>query len=64
MATVLPDAGLGEDFSHRLCQAERVVEFPEGQQTSIGGAAELQLQSTVECGLLPNFLPIISRVRH
>jgi hypothetical protein len=51
MATVAAGPGVGESLPGTFRQAEGIVEFPEGEQTSVGGdfgAVELQLQAAVE----------------
>ncbi len=66
MSAVLAGAGVGEALARHGAEAERVVEFAVGKQTSIGGhdrTAKLELQSAVE--IEPERLASIPRrVRH
>jgi len=51
MAGVATSAGFRQRATGQIGQPERVVQFPVGQQASVGGntaAMELELQATVE----------------
>ena len=51
VAAVLARPCIRKDFSGQVCQAERIVEIPEREQSSVGrdlGAVECQLQAGIE----------------
>ncbi len=51
MATVLPTTGVREYVPGNLSQSDRIIQFPIGQQPSVGsdlGTVELKLEPTVK----------------
>ena len=67
MATILPTTGVREYVPGNFGQSDRIIQFPVGQQSSIGsdlGAVKLQLQTTVKTEPQNPRFPFTHRVSH
>ncbi len=67
MTTVLPTTGIREYVPGNLSQSDRIIQFPIGQQPSVGsdrGTVELKLQATVKIETQNPLFRFTHRVRH
>jgi len=67
MTAVLASARVGERFTRKFTQTERVIEFTIGKQSSIGcndGPAKLQHYAAVEIESKNTVLCFTHQVRH
>jgi hypothetical protein len=67
VATVLPTTGIREHVPGNLCQSDRIIHFPVGQQPSVGsdlGTLELKLEPTVKIQPQNPCFPFTHRVSH
>ncbi len=67
VATALPTTGVRQYVPGDLCQSDRIIQFPVGQQPSVGsdlGTMELKLEPTVKIQPQNPCFPFTHRVSH